>query len=101
MLRILAIGSMALLLAPATWAQPSGRTERSITHFFIVAPVAWYASEQGTDNVVVSCEFDAPPAGEEIVVRFTGDASVLAIAGGESEAFVNATPRDIKVKFRR
>lgn len=65
------------------------------------APVAWVSMAQGTEPLVVTCTFDAPPAGEEIVLNVSSDSGAWAAVNAHSSASTSVKPRDIKVKLSR
>jgi len=70
---------------------------RSRLHADLWGLVAAVFSQQGIDNVVLDCEFDAPAAGRDIVIKFVSDAFVQAWGAGSALTYVNAKPADVRI----
>ena len=68
-------------------------------HGGIFTVVFWADSVSGADTFLVSCDFDAPGEGEEIVLSFFSTAGAWIGAVGDAYANVIATPRDLKVRL--
>ena len=72
---------------------------RSRLHADVWALIAAYFEEDGSDNVVLDCEFDAPAAGRDIVIKFVSD--VFGQAWGTANAFgsVGGKPSNIRIEL--
>jgi hypothetical protein len=53
----------------------------------------------GRDNLVLDCEFDAPAAGRDIVVKFVSDQYVNAWGMASAKGNVTGTPSNVKLTF--
>jgi hypothetical protein len=57
------------------------------------------ASKQGSHNIVLECEFDAPAAGRDIVVMFVSDIFVQAWGLAIAYGIVYGTPADVRIEL--
>jgi hypothetical protein len=72
-----------------------------VEHASFLAPIIYYAFRNGTDNVVVNCEVNAPSRGDEIVIKATSVAGAWGGGLGAASARVTATPRDLRMLLKR
>lgn len=75
--------------------------EEEVLEASVLAPALWLASAEGSDNVVVGCEFNAPERGDEIVVRFgeTPGSWAVGLAGGGASGW--GIVRDMRIRLKR
>ena len=72
---------------------------RSRLHADVWALIAAYFEEDGSDNVVLDCEFDAPAAGRDIVVKFFSDVFAQAWGLGAARGDVRAEPANVRIEL--
>lgn len=72
-----------------------------VEHASFLAPIIYFGIRSGTDNVVVTCEVNAPEQGDEIVIKATSVAGAWGGGLGAANASVSATPRDLRLLLKR
>jgi hypothetical protein len=82
------------------WGRSSRRLcLRSRLHADVWGLIAAYFKERGFDNVVLDCEFDAPAAGRDIVVKFFSDVFAQAWGLGAARGDVRAEPANVRIEL--
>ena len=68
-------------------------------HGSVIAPVVWYSKLELLDTTIMACEMEAPPANQDIVVRFQGVAEATAGGAATGMAYIDAKPAPIRVRL--
>ena len=75
------------------------RCIKSQEHGSVTAPVVWHSSLEMTDTTILACEMRAPPANQDITVRFQSVADATAGGLASGYATVESTPDTIRVRL--
>jgi hypothetical protein len=71
--------------------------QRSRLHADVWAVFLAFFTQQGRHNIVLECEFDAPPAGHDIVILHVSDVFVQAWGFADGIGVVEAQPANVKI----
>jgi len=84
------------------WDDSSKRLCRNAKlHKDLVATWGQNLRKSGKDTIALACEFAAPPANHEVVIRFTSGVYVRPAVGGWATGYVGAQPQDVTLYITR
>ncbi len=79
--------------------EDGARCVKTREHGVVIAPVVWHASLDMEDTTILACEMFAPPANQDIVVRFQSVADVTSGGVAFGYATVSSKPAPIRVRL--
>ncbi len=79
--------------------EDQARCVEEFEHAITFAPVIWHSTVNFTDTAIMACEMAAPPAGQDIAVRFQVGADVTAGGMAFGLGSARGTPGPVRIRL--